>query len=183
MTDASPLFIADTNILIDLWEGELLPAFFQLPYTIASPDVVIAELQRPEGSMLVELGLQSLTLEADLVLEVIALRQAFGVSAQANAQDTALRSHYKALSTPDLFAFVAARNLGAILLTGDAGLRQLAETHRVPLHGILWVMDEMVRTEIISSFNAAGSLKRILEAGARLPESSCEERFRRWRKP
>jgi len=174
MTDASPLFIADTNILIDLWEGELLPAFFRLPYTIASPDVVIAELQRPEGSMLIELGLQSLTLEADLVLEVIALRQ---------AQDTALRSHYKALSTPDLFAFVAARNLGAILLTGDAGLRQLAETHRVPLHGILWVMDEMVRTEIISSFNAAGSLKRILEAGARLPESSCEERFRRWRKP
>jgi len=174
MTDASPLFIADTNILIDLWEGELLPAFFQLPYTIASPDVVIAELQRPEGSMLVELGLQSLTLEADLVLEVIALRQ---------AQDTALRSHYKALSTPDLFAFVAARNLGAILLTGDAGLRQLAETHRVPLHGILWVLDEMVRTEIISSFNGADSLKSILEAGARLPESSCEERFRRWRKP
>jgi len=174
MTDASPLFIADTNILIDLWEGELLPAFFRLPYTIASPDVVIAELQRPEGSMLVELGLQSLTLEADLVLEVIALRQ---------AQDTALRSQHKALSTPDLFAFVATRNLGAILLTGDAGLRQLAEAQQVPLHGILWVLDEIVRTEIISSFNAAGSLERILEAGARLPESSCEERFRRWRKP
>lgn len=166
MTDASSLFIADTNILIDLWEGELLPAFFRLPYTIASPDVVIAELQRPEGSILGELGLQSLTLEADLVLEVIVLR-----------------SQHKALSTPDLFAFVAARNLGAILLTGDAGLRQLAETHRVPLHGILWVLDEMVRTEIISSFNAAGSLERILEAGARLPESPCEERFRRWRKP
>lgn len=166
MTDASPLFIADTNILIDLWKGALLPAFFQLPHPIASPDVVIAELQRPEGFMLVELGLQSLTLEADLVLEVITLR-----------------SQHKALSTPDLFAFVAARNLGAILLTGDAGLRQLAEAHRVPLHGILWVLDEMVRTEIISSFNAADSLKRILEAGARLPESSCEERFRRWGKP
>ena len=166
MTDASPLFIADTNILIDLWEGELLPAFFRLPYTIASPDVVIAELQRPEGSMLVELGLQSLALEADLVLEVIALR-----------------SQHKALSTPDLFALVAARNLGAILLTGDAGLRQLAEAQKVPLHGILWVLDELVHTEIISTLNAADSLERILEAGARLPESPCEERFRYWRKP
>jgi len=182
MIAPSPLFIADTNIFIDLWEGELLPAFFQLPYTIASPDVVIAELQRPEGSRLVELGLQSLTLEADLVLEVIALRQASRLSS-TKSQDTALRSQHKALSTPDLFAFVAARNLGAILLTGNAGLRQLAEAHRVPLHGILWVMDEMVRTEIISSFNAAGSLKRILEAGARLPKSSCEERFRRWGEP
>ena len=166
MIVASPLFIADTNILIDLWEGGLLTAFFQLPYPIASPDVVISELRRPEGSMFVELGLQSLTLEAGLVLEVIALR-----------------SQHKALSTPDLFAFVAARKFGAILLTGDAGLRQLAEAQKVPLHGILWVLDEMVRTEIIQSFNAANSLERIRKAGARLPDAPCEERLRHWRKP
>ena len=165
MSDASPLFIADTNILIDLWDGGLLPAFFRLPYPIASPDVVIAELHRPEGSRLVELGLQSLTLEADLVQEVIALR-----------------SKHKSLSTPDLFAFVATRSLDVTLLTGDAGLRQLAEAQQVPVHGILWVLDELVRIEIISTFEAADSLERMLEAGTRLPESPSEERLRRWRK-
>jgi len=102
---------------------------------------------------------------ADLVLEVIALR-----------------SQYKALSTPDLFAFVATRNLDATLLTGDAGLRQVAEAQQVPLHGILWVLDEMVRIKIISTFEAADSLEHMLEAGTRLPESPSEERLRRWRK-
>ena len=165
MSDASSYYIVDTNILIDLWEGGLLPAFFRLPYQIACPDVVVAELHRPEGSKLVEFGLQSLTLEADLVQEAIALR-----------------SKHKSLSTPDLFAFVAARSLDAALLTGDAGLRQLAEVQRVPVHGILWVLDEMVRIKIISTFEAADSLERMLEAGSRLPESPSEERLRRWRK-
>ena len=166
MSDASSLYIVDTNIIIDLWDGGLLAAFFRLPYQIASPDVVIAELHRPEGSRLVELGLQSLTLEADLVQEVIALR-----------------SKHKSLSTPDLFAFVATRSLDVTLLTGDAGLRQLAEAQQVPVYGILWVLDEMVRIEIISTIEAADSLERMLKAGSRLPEIPSEERLRRWRKP
>ena len=165
MSDASPFYIVDTNILIDLWEGGLLAAFFRLPYQIACPDVVIAELHRPEGSSLVEFDLQSLTLEGDQVQEVIALR-----------------SKHKTLSTPDLFAFVAARNLDVTLLTGDAGLRQLAEEHDVPVHGMLWVLDEMIRIEIISTSKAADSLERMLDAGSRLPETPCEERLRRWRK-
>ena len=135
MSDASPFYIVDTNILIDLWEGGLLAAFFRLPYQIACPDVVIA-----------------------------------------------LRSKHKTLSTPDLFAFVAARNLDVTLLTGDAGLRQLAEEHDVPVHGMLWVLDEMIRIEIISTSKAADSLERMLDAGSRLPETPCEERLRRWRK-
>ena len=52
----------------------------------------------------------------------------------------------------------------------------------MPVHGILWVLDELVRIEIISTFEAADSLERMLEAGTRLPESPSEERLRRWRK-
>ena len=59
----------------------------------------------------------------------------------------------------------------------------MAEAQQMPLHGILWVLDEMVRVEIISTFEAADALERMLEAGSRLPESPNEERLRRWRKP
>lgn len=165
MPSSLPSCIVDTNVIIDLWRGGLLEEFFRLPHKLLSPDVVIAELKRPDGQKLLSLGLKSVSLDGTQVEEVIALR-----------------TEYKALSTPDLFAFVASRAFKATLLTGDSGLRRLAKENNIPVHGTLWILDEMIYHEVITTAQAARSLERMLEAGRRLPQKPCRERLRHWRR-
>jgi hypothetical protein len=73
MKDSPPLCIVDANILIDLHVGGLLQELFCLPFRLAAPDVTIAELEEPDGEMLVGYGLESVELTGDQVLEVMAL--------------------------------------------------------------------------------------------------------------
>ncbi len=164
MPESSPLYIVDTNIFIDLAIGDLLVDFFHLPHRFASPDVIIAELRDPKGSYLADLGLQTLHLDGPQVEDVITLR-----------------ARHKALSIPDLFAFVASRHHNAILLTGDSGLRQLAEEQGMAVHGTLWVLDELVRLEVIECTKAAFALNKIIEVGGFLPHRACQARLKRWR--
>jgi len=65
MKDSPSLRIVDANILIDLHGGGLLREFFRLPFRLVAPDVIIAELQDPDGEMLVEHGLESAELAGD----------------------------------------------------------------------------------------------------------------------
>ena len=54
MTVSRSRFIIDTNVLIDLHRGEILRQFFTLPYSFSAPDVIIDELEDPDGSLLLD---------------------------------------------------------------------------------------------------------------------------------
>jgi len=164
MPDSPPTFVVDTNVLIDLHVGGLIHAFFALPYVFVAPDVIVAELQAPAGQELVEHGLREETLPGEQVAEVVSL--------------VAQHCH---VSTNDLFALVLARVKHTTLLTGDRHLRELARQEGVPIHGTLWVLDEMVEQGVIPSRRAAEALERMLECGTRLPQVECDRRLRRWR--
>ena len=92
-----------------------------------------------------------------------------------------LLDRYRSVSTNDLFALVLARTLGATLLTGDRHLAQVASLERVPVHGILWVLDEMVRSAVVTPLRAAQALEQMLTQGSRLPRAECQQRLQRWR--
>jgi len=154
------LCVVDANILIDLHAGDLLYEFFLLSLQLVAPDVIIAELQEPNGNDLVECGLQSKELSGAQVLEVFQLR-----------------TRYRQVSANDLFALVLARTLTATLLTGDRHLTQVAKRERVPTHGTLWVLDELVRLELAPSPRIARALERMLARGRRLPRAECQERL------
>jgi predicted nucleic acid-binding protein len=164
MQDSPPLCIVDTNILIDLHVGGLLQELFRLPFRLAAPDVIIAELDEPDGEALVEYGLESIELVGEQVLEV-----------------AELLSRYRSVSTSDLFALVLARTHKATLLTGDRHLTEMATQEGVAVHGILWVLDEMVRLGVVSPVQAAQALRQMLKQGSRLPQTECQKRLRRWR--
>ena len=166
MTDSPqlPACVVDTGVLIDLHVGRLLRPVFQLPLFLMAPDVLIAELQKPDGDLLVDYGLTRIELSGDEVQEVYRLA-----------------TLYRGPSVNDLFALVAAKTMGALLLTGDRHLREAAEREGVPVHGILWLLDEIVRLALIPPLVAAQALERMLESGSRLPWDECQARFRRWR--
>lgn len=163
MMDSRSLFIIDTNVLIDLHRGEILRQFFTLPYTFSAPDVIIEELEDPDGSVLMGYGLQKGELSGERVLEVYELS-----------------GYHRNIALNDLFALVLAASIGVTLLTGDNRLRVLAAKHNVQVHGTLWVLDEMVARNKLKPVEARRALTKMLENGRRLPLGECQERLRLW---
>ena len=86
------------------------------------------------------------------------------------------------VSLVDLSAYLLAKDLGAILITGDQGLRQIAIQDHLQVHGVLWILDELLRTGIIEYSLACVRLEQIIEKGARLPREDCQKRFIEWGK-
>ncbi|RME45291.1 MAG: PIN domain-containing protein [Caldilineae bacterium] len=157
------LYIIDANILIDLYQGGILPAAFHLSVKLAAPDMVIVELKEPDGQLLTGYGLQSVTLSGPRLQEVIELR-----------------TRYRGVSANDLSALVLARALQTTLLTGDRHLRQAANQEGVTVHGTLWLLDEMIRQKIVTPFRAAQALRQMLKRGRRLPQEECSIRLEKW---
>jgi predicted nucleic acid-binding protein len=81
---------------------------------------------------------------------------------------------------PDLAALLLAQLEEAILLTGDGALRSLAEGNGIEVHGMLWVLEEMIQEGVLVSARAVRALETMLENGSRLPEAECRACLRRW---
>ena len=95
-----------------------------------------------------------------------------------------LKSQHPSLSAYDCFTFVAAKHHeGSILLTGDSGLRRVAERSQMEVHGVLWVADEL---EGAGGFGDA-SLITTLEVWMEdktvfLPDAEIDHRLHRLRR-
>jgi hypothetical protein len=55
------------------------------------------------------------------------------------------------------------------LLTGDAALRQAAETEQVEVKGTIWLISEMIREQRITISVARAALNKMKSNGRRLP--------------
>ena len=125
------IIVSDSSCLIDLRKASLLDVFLRLPYEILVPNTLFEdELLRfspAQKELLLRGGLQVIDLPAENVLRA----------------QTIARAHAR-LSIHDAFAFALAESRpGSILLTGDGGLREVAQRHEIEVHGVLWVIDEI----------------------------------------
>lgn len=157
------ILVTDTNIWIDLENGEILPDVFRLPYQFFTTDFAAQEFIFPSWNTLVKLGLQTHDLEPESIIQLIQLKQV----------------HHQ-LSTIDLASLLLAKVLGASLITGDRRLSELAKTQGLSVHGVLWLLDELLMHQVLSKTQAARALRKILDRGARLPNIECQKRFESW---
>jgi len=65
-------------------------------------------------------------------------------------------------------------------VTGDRRLNELARTNGISVHGVLWLLDEMVHNQVLTHGQAANPLKQMLNQGARLPVDECHKRLESW---
>ncbi len=164
------ILITDTSICIDLFYGNLLGLLSKLPYKFGVSDVILYdpklfEIIKPTTKKIVNSGFSVYSIETSSVADVFTLAQ-----------------KYKKPSIQDLFSLVTARDYKAILLTGDKNLRKTATLEKVDYRGILWLLDELLRHDVISYQTAIQSLKNMLSNKARLPKVECEKRFKEWQK-
>lgn len=155
--------IIDANVLIDLSQGGVLSCFFNLQMEIAAPSIVLDEMIKPDRVALLQMGLVQSPLTAEQFLD----------AAQMSAAD----AH---LSLGDCAALVAARDEKVALLTGDQRLRKRAQDAGVEVHGVLWVLDEIEAAGLMIDSALATGLRKMIDAGARLPDDEVNQRLKRW---
>ncbi len=145
------IIVNDTNIFIDLYDCDLLGAFFKLPYNIHTVDFVVAELINAKQREAIDAFIASkdLTVKTFAPKEVIAIYEfAYVESLESN------------LSITDCSVLIYAKALkNAKLLTGDSKLRSKANKDNVDVSGILFVFDELVRHGIIEKAIASSKLE------------------------
>lgn len=160
----STIYISDTNIWIDLRNAGLLEEMFRLPFALCCTDFVFDELKDLPQERLLEMG---------LVVE--------GLNDQAVVELFSLTAQHRNSSLADVSCYYLAKNTGYPLLTGDGRLRKQASKDGIDVFGVLWLLDQLVAHEVISTARAAEALKAMLGKGARLPPAECTHRFGLWR--
>ncbi|MBN9602078.1 MAG: hypothetical protein J0G33_04025 [Afipia felis] len=160
-----PVLVSDTSVLIDLERGDLLEDLFRLPFEFAVPDLLfVRELAGDLGDRLTTLGLRVEELSpAEL------------------SRATTIRRQRVNLSTPDTFAFAIAESRKWTLLTGDGGLRQLATSVGLEMHGVLWIFDQLADGNHIEFDRLHAGLMAIsTHPRCRLPATEVRRRLTRF---
>jgi len=158
------LLVTDNNIWSDLENGRVLQAIFDLPFRFVTSDFIGVEMPTALSALLRSLDVEFLVLNPDQVADIYTLNQ-----------------EHRSVSIADLSALILARDLQVILLSGDKALRNLAEANSIKVHGVLWLLDELVNNQVIVPLQAALALEKMLAKNARLPQDECAKRMRKWR--
>lgn len=164
MLEPQRLCVVDNTVFIDFHAGKLLPELFCLPIKFISPNVIVEEVDKPDGDKLIEYGLEKKILSGNQVEEV-----------------DYFHSRYKEPSANDIAALILARDLQATLLTGDRGLREAAETEGVSVHGTLWILDQLLESNLITHSKAREALKKMMAKNRWLPKAECTKRLKKWK--
>lgn len=156
------VLVSDTSVLIDLERGSFLETSFRLPFEFAVPDLLYdRELKNYGGPDLLKLGLRVEELDGDGITRALAYR-----------------AQRPSLSLRDCFALALAQGNSWTLLTGDSGLRELANDEHVDCHGALWVLDQMHDTAIATVRDLHAGLEAIsVHPRCRLPKAEIRRRL------
>lgn len=159
------LLVTDASIWIDLERTQLTARALRLPFEYVAPDLILGELGVEERDRLLAMGVCEEQLSGEEVLQIIELA-----------------GQYREPGIEDLSVLVLARRLHAVALTGDAGLRRAAEAEGLEVHGMLWLLDQMVASGVMRPGAAAEALAEMVAKGSRLPTSTCAAYQRKWRR-
>jgi predicted nucleic acid-binding protein len=151
------LLISDANILIDLEEGQLVELMFRLPYHFSMPDILFYEELEEEHEHLLKIGLNLSELSSETMQYAMELIP-----------------RYAQASRNDCFALALAAKESCPLLTGDKALRKAAENESVMVRGTLWLVEMMVKRQLVTTNQAREAYQQMKTAGRRLPWQVAE---------
>lgn len=159
------LVVQDANILIDLLSGNVLDAFFRLGWSVHTTNAVLDEVKAPLGKVVKSGHLQVVHLSGDEIGAIAIL----------------LHQLPKRISFEDCSLLDLASRMQALLLTGDANLRHCAEQRHIDVRGTLWLLDQMIESNVLPKKRAAAALTLMIRAGRRLPIAERDARLTAWK--
>lgn len=164
------IVVDDTQVLIDMYDADLLGLVERCSIKFHTVDYVMAELhrspyKRPEIDQMVKDG----------ILEVHSFSDKENVDLVAYYGKMALQTN---LSLTDCAVMKYSKDNGYRLLTGDKKLRNHAEDEGVLVSGILYLVDKFVAEQLITGAVMANRLELLLKTNPRLPKTIFEERIK-----
>ena len=139
------VLVSDSSVLLELTKRGLLPAMFRLPFEFVVPDLLFEE-------ELIDLGEYSRDDLRKFGLRVEEL-DPVGVTAALSYQ-----ARRRRLSLVDCFALALASRRGYRLLTGDKTMRSFAQAEAIDVHGVLWLVDEMIAATVLPTTTILAAL-------------------------
>ena len=146
------LLISDSNIFIDMEVANLTEKMFALPYTFAVPDILYYEELEDEHNNLLMYELQILSLSSSTI-----------------KYTESIVPLYRKASKNDLFALALAKQEKCPLVTGDGALRKAAEKEAVIIFGTIWIINELIKHDMINIDEAKKAYVILKENKRRLP--------------
>jgi hypothetical protein len=163
--------ITDACIFIDLYDLELINAFFLLDLEIHTSLDVFNELYAHQQAILV-----AYMAVGKLVVHNLSMQDRHALLAI---------SFPRSLSDNDKTVLYLAEKLGAMVISSDKAVRQFAQKRSIPYHGLIWIFDELVKLIILTPPVAAERLRRLLACNIVYQNSSdlvqeTEKRIKMW---
>lgn len=159
-------YIADSTILIDFLEINLVAEFFNMDLNIKISELVFAEITNEEQLKKLNQYRKNYNIKFFDEKEIDEINKLF--------------INFKGLSMADRSSlFIALCNFTTIL-SGDKLLRDIAKKLKIPVHGTLWIFDKMIENKIIDCKTAIKKLSLLMKINSRLPKDECIKRIHNW---
>lgn len=162
------VIVNDASILIDLLKMDLLETFFRLPFEFHVTDLAADEILEENVHQLHR-----------AISDGRLLKRSFQFDELSEMR--LLQNKHPGLSLPDCSCIFLSKKLSATLLTGDNPLRRAAQQWGIPVHGVLWVFQELVDRSMLKKTVAGKKLNRLMEINPRLPRRECRKMLDFWR--
>jgi predicted nucleic acid-binding protein len=163
------IVVNDACLLIDLIDIDLLDEFLQLGIQAHITSSVLLELDGDEYEVVIRKNIKT----GRLLLSNLTAND------QVEIADL-MQTHSSRLSEPDCSCLHLAKKINATILTCEKLLRSTARSLEIPVHGSLWVLDQLIYSSIITKRTAHRKLNELMLINARLPKKECRARLKRW---
>lgn len=162
------IVVNDASILIDLMKINLSDEFFRLPFEMHTADIVSAEIT-DENALKFQRYINKKKI------------QIWSFSDKEMEEILKIKAKNPHLSLADCSCFWLCRQLSATLLTSDGKLRRSASEKNIPVHGILWVFENLIYEKEITIGEADNKLKALMDINPRLTREECYKRLKKWK--
>jgi len=163
------LLVNDANILIDLVKLDLLREFSSLSHKLYTTDFILEELNLQQKKQV----------QKEITANKIYLIETSEIEDFQGIYD--LLESSSGLSFEDCSAWYYSKKLSGTLITGDRRLRKAVEKDEIEVRGILYILDEMLKQEILSFDNAVVKIELLYKLNNRLPKIEIAKRIEFWK--
>lgn len=158
--------VTDANIFIDLAKLEMINYLFSLGLNIYTTQEVIDQLNEAQAVKVIPfIKSGTLAVHKFSAEEIIVIQS--------------LKAP-RALEFTDVTVAYLAKEINALVLTGDGALRKYCISLQMEVRGILWLFDECVNKQIFDHSIALQKLKALAALNDRLPKDEIAKRLEKW---
>jgi len=163
------LLIHDANVLIDLIGIDLLDFALDLPFRMATTDLVLREIEDPKQARALAACIKKrkISVIASTIQELNAISDCMNAMPSLSLADSSVLYH--------------AADTKGIVITGDGQLRKAAAARHLEVHGTPWILTQLVATKGIDPSRAIEKMDLLLEINPRLPHKECRKLQDVWR--